>query len=180
MKKAVLLLAVIVFLMPVYTSAQSVIGPEGDNLVWFLFLSGLIALIALVNSILRKKKIKINQILYRKKIQIGLEKDRVYFPDILKLTLKNSGGKDIDLDCPALIFSNFWIKRKFRIKGTNKYHFYPLYLTVGSMHNLDIDLNGFYRHDNKLKKYPKVKVAISDTKGNRLGSKTIYVRKNPV
>ena len=112
-----------------------------------------------------------------RRIQVTLEKDRLYYPDVLTLTVKNTGNVDLDLDKPLLIFDNFWLKRKFKIKGMENYTFYPLYLEKNKTHTLEIYLNRFYSHDKRLKRYPKVKIIISDVKGRRLGKKSIFLRK---
>jgi hypothetical protein len=106
-----------------------------------------------------------------------LGKDRVYYPDNLQLKIKNTGSSDIDLDRPLLVFDNFWIKRKFRLKGFDNYSFYPLYLERGKTHTLPIDLNRFYTHDKSLKKFPKTKVIVFDVKGRKLGSTSVFLRK---
>ena len=101
----------------------------------------------------------------------------MYYPDYLKLTVKNSGNTDVDLDRPLMIFDNFWLKRRFRLNGMDNRLFYPLYLERGKIHTLDVDLYRFYRHDKRLKKFPKVKIVVSDVKGRRLASKAVYLRK---
>jgi hypothetical protein len=96
------------------------------------------------------------------------------------MKVKNIGNTDIDLDKPLLILDNFWLKRKFRLKGMENRTFYPLFLEKGKTHTLNIDLNRFYMHDKKLKKYPKIVLVLSDVKGKRLGSKSVYLRKTLV
>ena len=158
--------------------AQNEIGPEGHKLVWFLMI--LIPLFVYLLYLLFFKKNKSGKkgvFLKRTKVEMSLVKDRLYYPDYLKLTIKNTGNTDIDLDRPMLIFDNFWLKRKFRLKGTNQAQIYPLYLEQGKTHTLDIDLNGFYRHDKKLKKYPKTKISCYTVQGKRVGSKAVFLRK---
>lgn len=155
-------------------SAQNVVGPDGDKLIWLL----LVVLAAIIVFVVFRKKGDKNRPLFaRDKVQIELEKDRVYFPDYVILNVKNIGNVDIDLDRPLLVFDNFWLKRKFRLKGTDKRIFYPLYMAKGYTHTLNIDLNHFYSYDKKLKRYPKVKITIFNMKGKRLGSSSIYLRK---
>ena len=101
----------------------------------------------------------------------------MYYPDKLELTIKNTGNTYVDLDRPMLVFDNFWLKRKFRLSGAGKRLFYPLYLEKGQKHTLEIDINRFYRHDKRLKKFPKTKIIAYDIKGKRLGSKSVYLRK---
>lgn len=158
--------------------AQNEIGPEGGKLIWVIF-AVLLVLISFL--IFRKKgdenkKVK-NTLFHRNRVSIELEKDSLYYPDSLKLTVKNSGNSDIDLDKPLLILDNFWLKRKFKLKGVGNRTFYPLYLEKGKSHSLQIDLTRFYSHDKSLKKFPKAKVSIFNVKGKRLGSKSVFLRK---
>ena len=158
--------------------AQNEIGPEGKNLVWLLLV---LPVIGIAFFIFRKKdtekKSGTGGLFKFRKVKLELQKDRLYYPDYLKLTVTNSGNTDIDLDRPLLIFDNFWLKRKFRLNGMDNHLLYPLYLEKGKIHTLDIDIYRFYRHDKRLKKFPKVKIVVSDVKGRRLGSKAVYLRK---
>lgn len=158
--------------------AQNEIGPDGDKLVYvFLFIALLIAVFLITG----KKRSKVDKKASRgvgfRKIDVQVEKDALYYPDKLTLTVTNKGGQDVDLDKPLLVFDNFWMKRKFRLKGMNQYNFYPLYLEKGKTHTLQIDLTQFYGHDKSLKKFPKSKVVVFDVKGKRLGSSSVYLRK---
>ncbi|HYQ58675.1 MAG TPA: hypothetical protein VEP89_15150 [Draconibacterium sp.] len=162
--------------------AQNEIGPEGHKLLWVFFFLLAVTLVFVFTSKPFKKngKAKRRPILSFKKLDIKLEKDAKYFPDTLILTVKNTGSEAIDLEQPLLVFDNFWLKRKFRIKGMDNYSFYPLFLEKGKTHQLTIDLNRFYSHDKSLKKFPKVKVHLNDVKGKRLGSKAVFLRKTLV
>lgn len=158
--------------------AQNEIGPDGDKLIWIL---GFVVVLGLVFYLLggtgKKPRINVRSLFHRQGVRVVIEKDRVYFPDTLRLTVKNTGNVDVDLDRPLLIFDNFWLKRNFRINGMNNRTFYPLYLEKKKTHAIEIDLNRFYRHDKKLRKYPKVKIRINDVKGKRLGQASVYLRK---
>lgn len=113
----------------------------------------------------------------RKKLVIELVKDRIYYPDLIKMTVTNKGNADIDLEQPLLMFRNMWGKRKFRIKGTNRFSFYPLLLEPGKSHEVTIDLNHFYKHDKRLKKYPRITVVVSEVNGKRFRPQSIMLRK---
>ncbi len=176
MKRFVLLGLFLVFYHSVF--AQNEIGPEGQNLIWLLLIVLGTGIIFFIFSREKWRKSSIKKSLFqRKKVKIKLEKDRLYYPDNLKLTIKNSGNADIDLDRPLMVFDNFWLKRKFRLNGMENRLFYPLYLEKGKVHTLDIDLYRFYGHDKSLKKFPKLKITISEVNGKRLGSRTIFLRK---
>lgn len=172
MKKYFLLLIILISTLKL--SAQNEVGPDGGKLIWLLLI--LIVLIVVL-VVLSKRRNKKKPFFTREKIRIQLEKDRLYFPDNIKLQLKNSGNIDIDLDRPLLIFDSFWLKRKFKLKGIESRILYPLYLDKGSTHSLNIDLNHFYSYDKKLKKYSKITIKIFNVKGKNLGSNSVYIRK---
>jgi len=158
--------------------AQNEIGPDGDKLIWILLIVlAMIVVFYLLGGTGKKPRINLRSLFRRKGVRIEIKKDRVYFPDYLNLSIKNTGNVDVDLDRPLLIFDNFWLKRNFRINGMNNRTFYPLYLEKGKTHTLEIDLMRFFRHDKKLKRYPKIKISINDVKGRKLGQASVYLRK---
>lgn len=116
--------------------------------------------------------------IFRKnRLSVALAKNKLYFPEYIRLSVRNSGEKDIDIDRPLLTFSYLFLKRKFSLKGINGYHFYPLLLEPGKVHDLNIELNHFYRYDAHLKKYPKVTVSIKDVNNRYSASKSVMLRK---
>lgn len=157
--------------------AQNEVKPDGDKLIYIL----LVLLVALpVIWFFNKKGGGKKPLFTRKRVTISLQKNRVYFPGELFLKVTNTGNTDLDLDRPLLVLDNFWLKRKFRLKGMQNHSFYPLYLEKGKTHTLNIDLARFYAHDKKLKKYPKATIILHDVNGKRLGSKSVYLRKTLV
>lgn len=159
--------------------AQNEIGPEGHKLFWLILLAGVIAgAFVLTSKPFKKHENKEKHSFFsRSKLLIKLDKDALYYPSNLLLTVKNEGNSDCVLDKPLLVFDNFWIKRKFRLKGQDNYSFYPLYLEKGKTHTLQINLDRFYSHDKKLRKFPKAKVYLTDVQGKKLGSRTVFLRK---
>jgi len=174
MSKVMLLLLFLISSAKIFV--QNEIGLDGDKLL-IIFL--LIVILVLVFLLLKRsgEKGKKKPFFKFRRIHVNLEKDRLYYPDILTLTVKNTGNVDLDLDKPLLIFDNFWMKRKFKIKGMENRTFYPLYLEKNKTHTLEIDINRFYFHDKRLKRFPKIKITISDVKGRQLGSRSIFLRK---
>jgi len=170
---------VILLLISKALFAQNEIGPEGHKLLWIviflaLFIAAFFFLYKRTGKLSRKSS---RSFFVGRGIRVDLEKDSLYYPDRLTLKVKNAGNSDIDLDQPLLVFDNFWLKRKFRLKGFANRNFYPLYLEKGRTHTLEIDLNRFYQHDKRLRKFPKTKVIVSNVKGKRLASKSVYIRK---
>lgn len=158
-------------------SAQNEVKPDGDKLVWLLLI---LATGIILFSVFGKKGKGKQPVFILQRIKVELEKNKLFYPDYVKMSVKNTGNIDIDLDRPLLVFDNFWLKRKFRLKGIESRSLYPLYLEKGKTHQLNIDLNHFYLYDKKLKSYPKVKISVFNMKGKRLGSNSIYLRKTLV
>jgi hypothetical protein len=177
MKKGFLLSFLLLYSQLIF--AQSEVGPEGHKLLWVgLFVLAVLAVYVIFGKPFKKIKEKEKKPLFAKrKLQVQLKKNTLYYPDNIELSVKNTGNVDVDLDQPLLVFDNFWIKRKFKLKGMENRTFYPLYLEKGKLHNLDIDLTRFYGHDKKLKKFPKATIYLSDVKGKKLGKKSTYLRK---
>lgn len=159
--------------------AQNEIGPEGHKLWWgLLFVVFLLAIFLFSGKKVGGKKASSSGFSFgNKRVKLTLEKSSLYYPDELKLTVKNTGNSAIDLEKPLLVFDNFWLKRKFKIKGQDNYSFYPLFLEKGKTHTLQISIDRFYQHDKRLRKYPKLKLVISDVNGKKLGSTSVFIRK---
>ena len=177
MRKALVLLLLLIFSTKIF--AQNEIGPDGDKLIIIIiFIVILLLVFWFLNRSGKKGKNNTNKPFFQfKKVHIELEKDRLYYPDVLTLSVKNTGNVDLDLDKPLLVFDNFWLKRKFKIKGMENRTFYPLYLEKGKTHVLEIDINRFSFHYKRFKKFPNSTLYISDVQGKRSWSKSIFLRK---
>lgn len=177
MKKGFVL--VFLFLYSQLIFAQNEIGPEGHKLLWVFLVIVLISLafIFTTKPFNKKQKKERKPFFPNRRLLVELKKDALYYPDNLTLTVKNTGNIDFDIDKPLLVFDNFWLKRKFKLKGMDNRTFYPLYLEKGKSHTLQIDLHRFYGHDKKLKKFPKAKIYLSDIKGKKLASRSVFLRK---
>ena len=125
----------------------------------------------------KKKYTRFRKIRKKTRVEMEFTKNRLYFPDFLTLVIRNTGTADVDIERPLMIFKSLLMKRKFRLKGLAGYHFYPLYLSAGNEHTLQIDLNRFYQHDKHLKRYPEISVEIYSVKGKKLGRKSVMLRK---
>jgi len=114
----------------------------------------------------------------KKKLEIVLDKDRLYMPRTIFLTIKNTGNEPVDIDNPLVVFSHYFIRRKLKLKGSEGRIYYPLFLDPGMSHELNIDMNSFFQYDPSLKKYSRLTVNITDINGKVSGSKSIMVRKS--
>jgi hypothetical protein len=114
----------------------------------------------------------------KKKLEIILDKDRLYMPRTIYLTVKNIGNEHVDINNPMVVFSHYFIRRKLKLKGSEGRNYYPLFLDPGMSHELSIDMNSFFQYDPSLKKYSRLTVHITDLNGKVSGSKSIMVRKS--
>ncbi len=161
-------------------TAVTVKGPDGYALLGILIVIVIPVLIYFFVNWLRNKgtrKSKASSLFHKSRYTVTLEKNKVYFPDFLTLRVNNTGNTDIDLDRPLLVFHNFWLKRKFKLKGTTGYNFYPLLLEPGKSHELTIDLGHFYRHDSALKRFSRVTVTIKQVNSKSTVSQQVMLRK---
>ncbi len=158
--------------------ANNVVGPEGHKLVWLLILIAVSGVTAVFFLLKRKSaggfKFKFP---VRKKVTVELKKDRLYYPRYLELIVTNQGKNDVDVGSPMLVLSSIWVTRKFKLKGTNKNWYYPLFLMKDQTHTLNIDLHRFYGFDRTLKRLPRARVVVKDVKGRQLGSRKVLLRK---
>ncbi len=176
MKRVTITLAILAFTQQVF--GQNEIGPEGHKLLWLaLFLIVAISGLFVFFSPFKLKRKITNPFTKERSVAVRLVKDRLYYPDSLELIVENTGAKAVDIEQPLLVFSSMWLKRKFRLKGTNNASFYPLYLDKGQSHSLNIDLNRFYAHSKSLKGLPKAKVILFEANGRKLGSQSVFLRK---
>ena len=173
----------VALIIPLGVYAQSEVKPEGYKLFWFILFLIVIPLVYyLLNKVLSKSKSSNSSSLIgslpRRKLKVELLKDRKYRPNVLTLRVSNNSEKPIDLDPPILQFRKIWTKRKFKLKGINRYEIYPLYLEAGKIHELRIDLSVFYNHNRKLKRFNWAKIRVIDSKGKKYPSSNIILRKS--
>lgn len=171
----------LLLIIPLGVLAQNEVAPEGDKLLWFVLILVAIPIVYyFINKLVQKpggQRGRPVSVSWRK-LKIDLLKDRTYRPNVLTLRITNQGRKDIDLEAPVLCFRKVWSKRKFKLKGINRYEIYPLYLEAGKTHELRIDLSVFHSHDRNLKRFYWAKVRVLDTKGKKYSSSYITLRKS--
>lgn len=169
------------FVFPFQAFSQNEVQPEGNKLIWIIVV--LMALPVVYYLLFHKffqKKLRIPGFnsLWKRSLKVELIKDRQYRPNVLTLKVLNRSRKDVDLDMPTLYFRKLWTKRKFKLKGVDRYEIYPLYLEAGKSHELRIDLSVFFNYDRKLKRYLWAKVRVTDTRGKRYSSRYVILRRS--
>ncbi len=168
-------------LSPSVVLAQTSVGPEGYKLLW---ITGIVILslgiVLFFSRMSKKQKSHPKKFLRfrRKKLALELTKDRLIRPKTLTLTVKNTGSRFVDIEAPVLIFRKLWSKRKFKLKRINNREVYPLYLEAGKTHTVMIDLNRFFEHDKKLKRFYRGQIILQDVEGKTFRSKRVSLRKS--
>lgn len=168
-------------IIPLGVLGQNEVAPEGYKLLWFvLILVAIPIAYYFINKLVQKPGSQKGRSVsvFRRKLKIDLLKDRSYRPNVLTLKITNRSRKDFDLEAPVLCFRKIWSKRKFKLKGINRYEIYPLYLEAGKTHELRIDLSVFHSHDRNLKRFYWAKIRVRDTKGKKYSSPYITLRKS--
>lgn len=118
---------------------------------------------------------------YKKvKLEVTLEKDKVFRPQVLTMTIRNRGRHDADLNAPVIEFRKIWSRRKFKVNGINGHQVYPLFLYPGHVHQLQIETITFHQYDRSIKSYYWARIYVSDVEGRQWKSNKVKLRKSLV
>ena len=109
-----------------------------------------------------------------------LEKDKLYRPHVLTMTICNIGKHEADLNAPIIEFRKIWTTRKFKVNGIRGQQVYPLLLYPGITHELEIETNTFYQYDREIKSYYWARIFVSDIEGHRWKSNKVKLRQSLV
>ena len=181
MKKGIFL----VFLsFPLLLKSQDLSGLEKDSLIQIIYILVSIVIIFLgreVSRYYRKRKINPFASLFSKtKLEVELEKDKIYRPQLLTMTIRNTGKKELEFHTPVLEFRKIWSKRKFKLNGINGRQIYPLFLDPGDTHTLRIETANLYQYDKSIKSFYWAQIHVTETNGRLWRSKPVKLRKSLV
>ena len=115
---------------------------------------------------------------WRIKLIVHLDKDRLLNPNVLTLTVKNAGKREVELNAPVLEFRKIWSKRKFKLSGTSGISNYPLLIEPGNKHQVLIETARFHQYDDEIKEYYFARVYLSDIDGRKWKSNDVKLRKS--
>lgn len=118
--------------------------------------------------------------LFRLKLDVFLDKDRVFHPQVLTMTIKNTGKREVEIDAPVLEFRKIWSKRKFKLNGINGNYIYPMMVNPGDKHQLFIETARFHQYDNEIKSFYWARIYVTDVEGRRWKSNDVKLRKSLV
>jgi len=117
---------------------------------------------------------------FRLKLEVFLDKDRVFHPQVLTMTILNTGKREVEIEAPVLEFRKIWSKRKFKLNGINGNYIYPMLLNPGDKHQLFIETNRFHQYDNEIKSFYWARIYVSDLEGRKWKSNDVKLRKSLV
>lgn len=128
----------------------------------------------------RKNSGSLFRFLKKVKLEVSLGKDRLFRPQVLTLTIRNTGKYEVDLNAPVLEFRKIWSKRKFKLNGIKGQQVYPLFLQPGITHQLEIETSTFHQYDRSIKSFYWARIYVSDIEGRRWKSNNVKLRKSLV
>jgi hypothetical protein len=117
---------------------------------------------------------------WRLKLEVFLDKDRVLHPQVLTMTIKNTGKREVEIEAPVLEFRKIWSKRKFKLNGISGNYIYPMFVNAGEKHQLFIETSRFHQYDNEIKTYYFARIYVTDVEGRKWKSNDVKLRKSLV
>jgi len=109
-----------------------------------------------------------------------LDKDRLFRPKILTLTITNNSKHDVDIEAPVLEYRKIWSNRKFKLNGINGQQIYPMYIDSGKTHKLRIETSTFHQYDRSIKSYYWACIYVTEVNGRKWKSNSVKLRKSLV
>jgi len=159
-------------------------GFEKETLMWvslILAVPYLLALSVLVYRVVKNSgPYKLSRFLKRVKLEVKLDKDKPLRPEVLTMTISNTGKNDADINCPVLEFRKIWTVRIFKLSGVSGQQIYPMFIYPGSAHQLRIETATFYQYDRSIKKFYWARILVSDVDGRKWKSNKVKLRKSLV
>lgn len=172
----------LILLTPVLLMAEFISGMDKSTLINIILGQALIIVFLVGYEIRRifksKGKGTIWRPFWRIKLLVYLDKDRVYNPNVLTLTIKNTGKREVELNAPVLEFRKIWSKRKFKLSGSNGTSNYPFFLQPGNKHQVFIETARFHQYDEEIKGYYFARVYLSDVEGRKWRSNDVKLIKS--
>ena len=155
---------------------------EKETLVWIILILAIPSLLfvfLVISRIQRNARpIKLARFFKRVKLNILLEKDRPFKPQVLTMTIRNTGKNEADIDSPVLEYRKIWSRRKFKLNGVNGNAIYPMYIGAGKTHQLRIETANFHQYDRSIKSFYWARIIVTDVDGRRWKSKSVKLRQS--
>ncbi len=93
------------------------------------------------------------------------------------LEVKNEGNVRFVLEAPTLEFRKGMTVRRFKLKGDGTQN-YPIQLPEGQKHELQVNLDVFYKHDPALRSYWLARVHLKTSDGSSFSTSSVILSQN--
>lgn len=174
----------LVICYPLFSISQIASGVEKETLIWIiLILSILLAAILFFEFrtvIQNNHSISFSRFFRKVHLVISLDKDRPFRPQVLTMTIRNTGKNEADINAPVLEYRKIWSTRKFKLNGVSGNQIYPMFIDAGKVHQLRIETSTFHNYDRSIKSYYWARVLVSDVEGRKWRSNRVKLRKSLV
>lgn len=156
---------------------------EKETLLWIIILLSILLLAGLgyeVRKIINSRKRGFFRFFRNVQLDIVLQKDRIFRPQVLTMTIRNIGKNEADIDAPVLEYRKIWSTRRFKLNGVNGNQIYPMYIGPGKRHQLSIETSTFHQYDREIKSYYWARILVTDVEGRKWKSNKVKLRKSLV
>ncbi len=126
------------------------------------------------------RPIKLSRLLKSVKLEILLEKDKPLRPQVLTMTIRNTGKNEADINAPVLEYRKIWTTRKFKLNGVSGNQIYPMFIDQGKSHQLRIETSTFHQYDRSIKSFYWARIFVTDVDGRQWKSNKVKLRKSLV
>jgi hypothetical protein len=159
-------------------------GMEKETLIWIILILSILLLAILffeLRQVIRNNhSISFSRVFRKVNLVISLDKDRPFRPQVLTMTIRNTGKIEADINAPVLEYRKIWSTRKFKLNGVSGNQIYPMYIDVGKVHQLRIETSTFHNYDRSIKSYYWARILVSDVEGRKWRSNRVKLRKSLV
>jgi hypothetical protein len=159
-------------------------GVEKETLIWIVLVLSILLLAILFfearTVIQNNHSISFSRFFRKVHLVISLDKDRPFRPQVLTMTIRNTGKNEADINAPVLEYRKIWSTRKFKLNGVSGNQIYPMFIDAGKVHQLRIETSTFHNYDRSIKSYYWARVLVSDVEGRKWRSNRVKLRKSLV
>jgi len=169
---------------PLFSISQIASGVEKETLIWIIVVLSILLILVLFSD-LRKvirnnHSISFSRLFRKVHLVVSLDKDRPFRPQVLTMTIRNTGKNEADINAPVLEFRKIWTSRKFKLNGVSGNQIYPMYINAGIAHQLRIETSTFHQYDRSIKSYYWARILVSDVEGRKWRSNRVKLRRSLV
>jgi hypothetical protein len=157
---------------------------EKETLIWAIIVLSILLFVVIyfeLRQVIRNNHSFSFTRFFRKVVLVvSLDKDRPFRPQVLTMTIRNSGKNEADINSPVLEFRKIWTSRKFKLNGISGNQIYPMYIEAGKVHQLRIETSIFHEYDRSIKSFYWARILVSDVEGRKWRSNKVKLRKSLV